>query len=278
MIGYTERNSFQLANVVAGGEATGQVPVGKTLTNLELKLAFGAGGGFTKSQIELLKLRANGKVVFEGTGDQIDKINKYRGLPADASFLDVAFSDLTGLDDIDRHIGALDTSVGIKMLTAEVQIAPGAVQPKLTARVHERAPQRLADGSVHPFAGLVAKQLRYTYNVSAGGELLVGLPFGKSTGAIIKRVHVFNANMTNALVKEDGIEIHKSSKAENEYNQIKHGRVPQAGMYTLDFMVGGSVRDAFDTTKAETVDWLFTFSAADNGYIIVEYLDRLGNL
>jgi len=273
-IGKIVRNSLPFSNVVATGQATNQITIGKTLNNMQLNLG---GTALTKANINMFRLQANGKTIFEGSGTQIDLINKYRGITGADNFLDIAFEDLTGLDQLDRMIGALDTSFGISNLSTAVDIA-GATAPMLSAQLHEAAPQRTADGGFAPFSGLIAKQLRYGFSVSASGELPLNFPFGK-TGAIIKRVHVFHGgHVIGALVKEDGRVIHESTLAKNEYEQIRHGRVPQVGVYTIDFVLDGNVRNAFDTRSAQSVEWIFTTDAADSGYVVIEYLDTLGNL
>ncbi len=273
--GKIERKSLPFANVVATGQATNQLTIGKTLNNLQLQL----GGTLTKAMITMLRIKANAKTIFEGSGTQIDLINAYRGNTTAATFLDVAFEDLTGLDQLDRMIGALDTTNGIANLTTEIDIA-GATAPTLLGRLHESAPQRDKGGKPSPFSGLMCKQLRYGFSVSAAGELPLNFPFGQRSGAVIKRVHVFNTGgfMTGAVVKEDGLIIHESTKAQNEYNQTRNKRVPQTNMYTIDFVLDGNVRNAFDTRRASSVEWLFTFSAADSGFVVIEYLDELGNL
>ena len=275
-IGKTTRKALPFSNVVATGQATNRITIGKTLNNLQLQLG---GTALTKAMISMFRLKANAKTIFEGSGTQIDLINAYRGLTTAAQFLDIPFEDLSGLDQLDRFIGALDTSRGIADLTTEVDIA-GATAPTLGARLHEAAPQRQADGSPSPFAGLMCKQLRYGFAVSAAGQLPLNFPFGPQSGAVIKRVHVFNTGgfMTGATVKEDGLIIHESTKAQNEYEQIRNKRVPQANMYTIDFVLDGNVRNAFDTRRAQSVEWLFDFSAADSGFVVIEYLDLLGNL
>lgn len=270
------RKGFSFANVVANSQATNRVSIGKTINTLQLQLG---GTVFTKALISMFRLKANAKTIFEGSGDQIDKINAYRGLTANVAFLDIAFEDLSGLDQLDRFIGALDSSIGIADLTTEVDIG-AATAPTLNMRVHESAPQRQADGSLSPFAGLICKQLRYGFSMGAAGEFPMPLPFGAKSGAVIKRVYVFHNGgfMTGAVVKEDGLIIHESLKAQNEYEQIRNKRVPQTNMYTIDFIPDGNVRNSFDTRKAQSVEWLFTFSAADSGFVVVEYLDALGNL
>lgn len=276
-VGKTTRKALPFANVVATGQATNRISVGKTLNNLQLQLG---GGALTKAMITMFRLKANAKTIFEGSATQIEAVNAYRGLTSNAAFLDIPFEDLSGLDQLDRMVGALDTSQGIADLTTEVDIA-GATTPSLVGRLIESAPQKQADGSTSPFAGLLCKQLRYGFAAAAAGELpLNTFPFGPKNGAIIKRVHFFTNGglMTGIVVKEDGLIVHESLKAQNEYEQIRNKRVPQNNCYTVDFILDGNVRNAFDTRKAQSVEWIPTFSGAESGYIVIEYLDMLGNL
>jgi len=274
-VGKTTRKGLSFVNVVAAGVATAMITAGKTLLNYQLKLG---GTSFTKAMISLIEIKANAKTILIGSGAQIDAMNAYRGIPTSANFLDVSFEDLTGLDIADRVVGCLDTTIGVANLTAEVTIA-GATAPTLEAKLYECAPQRAQNGSPSPLAGLMAKTLRYPFQVASGGELPLNFPFGPKSGAIIKRVHVFHGGqMTGAVVKENAVEIHRTLLAENNYELARHGRVPQTNVYHIDFVPDGDMRKAFDTTKSESVEWLFTFAAADNGFVLIEYIDHLGNL
>lgn len=275
-VGQTERNALPFANVVGTGAASGVITPGRTLANLQLQLG---GTAFTKADITLFKMLANSKSIFEGSGAQIDAINAYRGISSDAAFLDIAFEDLSGMDVVDHQIGNFDTSQGVVSITTEVDIA-GATAPTLAGRLIETNPQRQANGAPAVFAGLIAKQLRYGYSVASGGDLPLSFPFGPKNGAVIKRVHVFQTNglMTGAQVKDDGVIVHQSLLAQNQYDQKRYKRVPQANCYTIDFVKDGSVRNAFDTRNSGSVEWIFSFSGADNGFVVIEYLDALGNL
>lgn len=129
-----------------------------------------------------------------------------------------------------------------------------------------------------PFAGLISKLLSYPFSQSTGGRLAVNLPFG-NTGSIIKRIHVFHTGtVTGATMKEDGLVIHESVKAENEFDQTKAKRVPQANVYTIDFVLDGNIKKALDTRNARSLEFLMDFSGAGSGTVLVEYLDPLGNL
>lgn len=274
-VGKLTRYGLPFSNVVASGTATNNVTPGRTLENLRLKLG---GTTFTKAMISQIKLKANGKVIVEGTGTDIDKLNAYRGVATDASFLELLFADYSLNNELDRMVGAFDTSAGISNITSEITIA-GATAPTLVPILVESAQQKDRTGAAAPYAPLISKLLRYPYNIATGGKLPVTVPFGPQTGSIIKRLHVFHGgNMTGATVKEDGLVIHESLRLENEREQKQHGRVPQANVYTIDFCVDGAIGKALDTRNARSLEWLFDFSAADTGTVYVEYLDPLGNL
>lgn len=273
-VGKLTRYGLPFSNVVANGTATNQITPGRTVETFQLKL----GGTFTKAMITMLKLKANGKVFFECSGSDLDKLNAYRGEASDAAFLNVPFADFSLDGEIDMMVGAFDTSLGIANITSEVTIV-GATAPVLTPILVESAKQTGKDGQTLPFGPIMTKVLRYPFSIATGGTLPVTVPFGPQNGAIIKRLHVFHGgNMTGATVKQDGLVIHESVKAENEYMQKRHGLVPQANVYTIDFVPDGFVKKALDTRDARSMEWLFTFSAADVGNVYVEYLDTLGNL
>lgn len=274
-VGKLNRYGLPFSNVVPTGTATNNVTPGRTLENLRLRLG---GTSFTKAMIANLKVKANGKVIVDASGTQLDRINAYRGEATAAAFLDVQFADYTQIAELDRMVGAFDTSLGIQNITTEVQIA-GATAPTLTPILVESAQQKDRGGNAAPFAPLLSKLLQYPYNIATGGRLPVTVPFGPQNGAIIKRLHVFHGgNMTGATVKQDGLVVHESVRAENEFDQQKAGRVPQTNVYTLDFVLDGNVKKALDTRDARSLEWLFDFSGADTGTVIVEYLDPLGNL
>lgn len=274
-VGKLTRYGLPFSNVVAAGTATANITPGRTLENYKLKLA---GTALTKAMLTSIKLKANGKVFFEGTGTQIEKLNAFRGETTNAAYLDLPFADYSLNNEFDRMVGAFDTSLGISNITAEVTIA-GATAPVLTPILIESAAQKAGTGEAAAYAPLLSKLLRYPFNIATGGRLPVTVPFGPTNGAIIKRVHVFHTgNMSGATVKLDGLVIHESIKAENEQEQVRFGRVPQANCYSLDFVLDGDIRKALDTRTARSLEWLFDFTAADNGEVLIEYIDILGNL
>ena len=269
-VGKLMRPGLPFSNVVASGVATAQITPGRTIERIVLQLG---GTTFTKAMLTLIKLKANGKVFFEGSASQIDKLNKYRGIADNAAFLTLDFTELKGRDKLDHMVGAFDTSKGISNITMECTIA-GATAPTLEMYLVESGAQAGA------YSPVLTKLLRYPFSTATGGVLPIVLPFGPGNGAVIKRVHVeqTNGNMTGLVVKQDGLVIHESEAAVNSFVQGEHGRVPQTNWYTADFIVDGNQGGALDTRDAKSMEWLLNLSGAENGYVLAEYYDTLGNL
>ena len=274
-IGKLTRYGLPLANVAATGTATNSITPGQTLEVSRFKLG---GTALTRAMITQFRIRANGKVIVDTNGTDLQKINDYRGVAGDPTFMDYYFSDYALNNELDRMVGAFDTTYGIGNITQEVKIV-GATAPIITPILIQSGAQKNATGDALPYAPLISKLLQYPFSISVGGKLQVALPFGPQTGGIIKRVHVAHTgNMIGVTVKENATVVHESLRLENEYEQKRFGRVPQANMYTVDFVVDGDMRKAMNTRSSTSMEWLPEFSAADSGTIYVEYLDPLGNL
>lgn len=274
-VGQLHRVGLPFSNVVATGTAIANVTPGRTVEQMTLELG---GGALTKAMLTGVRVKANGKPVVDASGPQLDAIAKYRGHAANAAFLDIFFSDLLGRNPIDQQSGAFDTSNNVQNVTVEVDIA-GATTPTLKMLLTESAAQKSSQSQA-PLSGLVAKTLRYPYSVAAGGQISIPLPFGPTSGAIIKRVHVSHTNLTAFTVKQDGVIVFEGTVAEIQYEQTKRApaRVPQSGFLTADFVLDCEIAKALDTRDARSLEWFPTFSGADSGFLIVEYLDALGNL
>ena len=274
-VGQITHDGQPFANVAPSGIATNVIVPGRTIRNAKLKLG---GTALTKAMISRILMKANGKPFIDASATQIQKIMSYRGETADAAYLDVAFSDIKMNNRLDRDVGAFDASRGIASITSEVTIA-GATAPTLKMILTEMASQALASGEPAPWAGFLSKLLPYPYNVSTGGRLPIQLPFGKENGATIKRIHIeHTGNVTGVTMKQDGMVIHESLKAENEQEAIRYKCVPQLNLYTIDFVLDGDISSALNTRDSRSIELLVDFSAADVGSVLVEFLDPLGNI
>lgn len=269
-IGKLFRDGLPFSVVPANGVATAEITPGRTIEQIILQLG---GTSLTKAMLTMIKLKANGKVIWEATGSQIDKLNAFRGYASDAAFLPIIFTELKGRDRVDQFVGAFDTSKGIKNITLEVTVA-GATAPTIKIHLLESAPQKAN------YSPVIAKVLRYPFDKASGGRLPVSLPFG-GTGAVLKRLHIEHGvadNVTAVTLKQDGLVVHESDAASNAYLNSLHGRTNQTKTYSLDFGIDDNSMNLLDTRDMRSLEFLIDFGAADSGYVIAEYLDTLGNL
>lgn len=252
-------------NVVGDGVASLSLPLGMTYERIIMVLS---GTTFTKAMMTDIKIKLNGKVIWQSTGSRIDAMNKYRGIATDATHLTLDFTELYARDEVGQSIGAIGTAQGIGSFTIEVTIA-GATAPTLESYAQLSGPKK---------AGVVSKVLSYPVTFSAGGKFPIVLPYGTNGGSVIKRVDFFHTNMTELEVKKNGLVIHESTKAINEFIQAENKKVPQAGMYVADFIVDNNQSGMLVTADARSMEWNVTLSAADTINVQVEYIDLLTNL
>lgn len=242
------------------------------------RIVLSLGGTFTKAQITGLQIKANAKIIFDDSGSNIDTRMKYRGIFDAAGFLSLDFSEIRSKTIVGQQLGSLDTTFGIGQLSIEATVA-GATAPTLTAWAEVSAPQVNGAGAHVPEAALIGKVLRYMHQFSAGGnQLPFYIPHGAQGGTNVKRLHFFHGgNLTGVLVKKNGLIIHESSTAFNEFNLKEYQRVPQTNVYTLDFVKDGNQSNVLNTSGAQSFEIYGTLSAADQVTVVAETLDPLSN-
>jgi hypothetical protein len=272
-VGKMFRPGLPFSPLAAGGNGVTTVTItpGRTIEGLCLGLG---GTTFTYAMLTDIKVKANAKTIFNATGSQIDKINKFRGMAYPATFLPIMFTEFFGRDYVDQMAGAFDTSQGVESLTMEVTYA-GATAPTLKLMLLESPPQAAG------YSPVMAKVLRYPWSVGTGGQLPIQLPFGEKNGAVIKRIHIEHgvaSNVTGVVVKENSIVVHDSLKLDNDSLNQLNGLTNQTTTYSIDFMADRNIKNCMDTRKDKSLELIPTFAAADSGFAIVEYLDVLGNL
>lgn len=274
-IGKLRRPGLPFFGVAANVTTSQQVSIGRTIEEITLAL----GGTFTKAtHVLMVRARANGKNVVEASGAQLDAINAYRGRTQAAGYLPIPFADYCMEDEFSQEVGAFDTSPGnVENMTVEMDIG-AATGPTLRSIVTESAAQRSPSGNAVPYAGLISKILRYPFNVSTGGDLIIPVPFGPVSGAIIKRAHIFSSLATRVQVKQDGVAVYDQLLADANDQAVRYGRAPQANVFHVDFVGPGHIGEALDTRDARAIEWTVSFSAAASGFMVVEYIDSLLNL
>lgn len=258
--------NLPFTNVVANGVATVSLPVGMSYNRILLQL----GGTFTKAMITDIKVRLNGKVIFQNTGSRLDLINTYRKRGVSANFLVIDFVEPGAKDMSEQYIGNINTAQGVSSLTMEVTIA-GATSPTLDSWAEVGPPAPL---------GVVSKQLVFTTSFGGSGKFPFKLIDVANRGAIVKRVHFAHGGNVQALeVKKNGIVIHDNvTTAVNTFYQLDYNKAAQTNLYTYDPCVDENYTNAVKTQDMVSLEFNLTTGAADTVTAVVEVLDLLGNM
>jgi len=258
--------NLPFTNVVANGVASVALPVGMSYNRIVLAL----GGTFTKAMITDIKVRVNGKVVFQNTGSRLDLINQYRGLAASAAFMSIDFTEPRAKDMSEEYLGNINTAQGVSSLTMEVTIA-GATAPTLDSYSELGPPAPL---------GVIAKQILFTTSFGGSGKFPFKLIDVANRGAIIKRVHfAHGGNVTALEVKKNGIVIHDNIlTAVNTFYQSEYQKTAQTNLYSYDPCLDNNYSNAIKTADMVSMEFNLTTGAADTVTAALEVLDLLGNM
>jgi hypothetical protein len=261
-------------NVVATGLATLDLSnlLGYCVERLSIQIG---GTSFTKAMLTSIQLKANGKIIYDTSGSRRDAAMQYRGITANSGFLTLDFSEIRSKTEIGQSLGALDTTAGITNLKLEIQIT-GATNPGMVGYAEVSRPQ--LDAASLPYRALIAKVHASTISIAAAGTFSIPVPHisPQDGGSIFKRIAIFSANMSGIVIKKNGVVVEESIKALNDYNQAEYRKVPQVGLYMVDFIIDDNQSQAFNSRDAQTIEVLATFSGAETITVESEVLEPIG--
>jgi len=267
-------------NVVATGVATMDVlgNIGGKIVN-RLILTLG-GTALTKAMLTAIQLKASdgdkgGKLIFDSTGSRTDSRQQYRGIAANAAFLTLDFNEIRSKTVKGQKLGSVDTRL-LKTLALEVTIT-GATAPTLTAHAEFDEPGDYDQMYDPGERALIGKCLQQTYNFAAAGTFPVKLPYGAVGGSLIKRIFYHGATVTGAEVRKNGLVIHQTTDALNDFVQGEYSRTPQANIYCVDFIMDGNQSYALNAAEAQSMEYYVTVNGAGNVVVEMELLDPLAN-
>jgi hypothetical protein len=273
--------------VAPGQTATTKVPKYKlTLNRVTLTL----GGTFTKANISEIEIKIGAKTVWNiktvgalSAGTILDMINKYRGIFDQAAQLTIDFTERDFENIAAKEVGAYDMS---KLAPEDdvfinITIAPAAVAPTLRGTMWLTPPQ----GKDIEEGQLIQKIIMQPFGFTAGGKQPINLDV---KGALIKRMYALffgaagsatvEANLNRFEIKKDSQTWHDLTSIENRFVQNEYRKVPQSGMYVVDFCVDNHLSGAMPTRGVAALEINPYFTAADNGALFVEVLDAPSNL
>lgn len=241
------------------------------------------GGAFTTAMISDITIRQNGKdLVTQITGARLLDLNEYDGLADQTNNNFLYFGDPTARTLRGQHIGDFDFTVYPGQLEIMVGIA-GATTPTLEVIAHVGAPKAAMLGAgfnAQDVAAFRALKRTVLDPGAAVSDKQYPISLGAAPGALIRKVGLFHTNITraswrkNSIIKHDNLTI-----AENAAYQGVYARVPQSGLYMIDFIADGNVGEAEPTLDSKNAVWNhqlgLTTSGADT---VTAYADLLTNL
>jgi hypothetical protein len=275
----------QAVNVAPGQVATLRIaPEEFTIVGIKLALS---GTTFDKTKIDRVRLKVGPRVIWDLTGDQVNKINNYKNAADNAKYLRLDFTERTQAIFPVKEIGGLDlmSLIPVGEVFLEISINASAVAPAIQATGYFEQRQ------VNP---IVLKFVPFNFVQAASGRFTLPLNL---RGALIKRVWLFyngtnwtalaNGNVERVEVKKNGIVMFDQTDLDNRFDQSEFKKVPQAGTYVVDFIMDDN-HDAHVTTVRNTqsgmIDDSFEFNAylkdAGGGSVVAvaEVLDTPTNL
>ncbi|HYC45373.1 MAG TPA: major capsid protein P2 [Burkholderiales bacterium] len=125
--------------VAAGSRALVMIPkYALTLTRILLVLG---GTTLTKALLEQINVKIGSHSIWDVTGSELDKINKYVGLHDDDYHLTLDFTERDAPDIVGKEIGGIDMTTLADNVYLEVKIGSGASAPTLEAFAFFTPPQ-----------------------------------------------------------------------------------------------------------------------------------------
>ena len=253
--------------------ATLDLPIGLTYHNLLLDLS---GGTFAPSNIDEIRVKANGRTIYTVDGLDLDVINKFDGRVGSviALFLDFeryglktrAATEITAIGTgAPRNTNAqspLYNPTPLGTLQLEVDIDGSAVTPALTAFAHQSAARPL---------GLIRHRRRFIYSPSGSGDFEISnLP----RGLLIDKVYMKSAGdlIVSVKVDRDNFRIFDRTAAQNNLVQSDGVRVPQSSWFVYDPTEEGNGAESLVTKNVNDLRFIVNVSGADTVTLYVDYI------
>jgi len=262
-------------SLAANTTATVNIPIGFTIHSFMLdwtgSTTFGTG------YIDDIRIKVDGRLIWECDGTNLDKINKYLGRAASANNRIMVDMDRFGLyERVQREITALGTGAPldldpksktynpkqIKNVQMEVDIGTGAAGVSLTGKYE-------VSGSSP--TGVILKRRKQTRSVSGAGTLDISdLP----TGDLINTIFLHDGgNTTDIVLERDSFQV-ADLELLDWSTLVNDGiRTAQSNQMTLDPCYKG-FGDQPLTTNVNDFRIKVTSSGADTLTLFIDYIGR----
>lgn len=230
-------------NVGPNQRATIRLPLGRTYNKLIIQTA----GAITASLLSNIVLKVNqGEKMRWKSQVQLQARNSYNKGASDANFLVISFIEKDANDIASQTLGAyaMTAEAGVQDAVLEFDIGTYVATAASTITV-------LAEVDV-PSANRLITRNRFQQKTLAGAtEEQINIPSGLN-GEQLKRIYIYGtlASITSLRVRrDDSEEFENITVAQNEYIQKDFGKLPQAGLMVVDFIVNDLQSDMLNTAQ-----------------------------
>ncbi|MGI2072632.1 major capsid protein P2 [Shewanella baltica] len=266
------------SNVSQGNTATLELPVGRTYDKVHVNYS-----GVTLAQMKAIRFEVNGKSILEfKDGQALQDYNKRYGRNSVAGVLDFHFKrdEMKTLSEARAFAlgtssaaykdgqGQLVTPPQISNVTLRIEIDAAATAPKLEAFAIQSNPAPI---------GFITKVKNFPVALNAGVTEVDKIP--RPNTARIAAIHVVSAAVITGLeVELDSIKIYELPKTLGEKVQVDHGRSPQAGQVSVDFILEGDMLQALPMIGTQDFRIRVFAEGAAPATVVVEYFDGLAGI
>lgn len=219
----------QIQNVGPVSRATIRLPLGVTYN----KIVIFTAGNITASLLSNIVLKVNGSERIRWKNyTQIAARNAYNGNATDPNVLELDFVERNGKDEASMTLGAYAATAeaGVQDMTIEFDIATYTVTAASVIKA-------VAEVDVPSANRLIVRNRFFQKTLAGAVEEQVIIPFGMN-GEQLKRMYIFGtlANIDSVRVRREGADEYEAmTQIWNEFFQKTYGKVPQAGLFTVDF-------------------------------------------
>lgn len=259
---------LQVDNAGAGKTAIIKPGLDATYDKFVLHL----GGGLVAADLTEIRMYANGAEFFKDTGTYLDNRQAFHGIDTDAAEVTIDFTDPNLKGDVSLQYAASLPANLLKQLRIEVDIADaqgvGEDFSLLTCSAEYRGRTQ------NPF---ILKRRKFTQYFGAAGEWDLSMPVGEN-GGVIKRIWLHDGGNVTALQLRVGqtLPLEYDAIAKLTRMQERNGKVIQAGITCLDFVVDGNLNGVLDTSKIRgAVSMRLTTDQAQTVTGYIDYVDPI---
>lgn len=236
-------NLVQIQNVGPNQRVSIRLPLGVTYNQINIFTA----GNITASLIGNIVLKVNGgERIRWKTYAQMQAACAYNRGAADANVMSLNFVEKRAKDEAAMTLGTY-------AMTAEAGVQDATIEFDLGNYTNSVASVIRAVAEVDvPSANRLIVRNRYFQKVLSGAvEEQIIIPYGMN-GEQLKRIYIFGtlASLTSVRVRREGADEYEALvQAQNEFFQKNYDKVPQAGLWVVDFTEHDLMGHMLNTAK-----------------------------